>query len=139
MKEVPLILLILRETVSRSLKIATFQHAGEDLPESKSFAIWSAILSIVLVIGEQLVSGHGMRGALLAPVAWLFAVWITSLDDEGINYRVASAMLIGTLPVCAAMILVAGYEILEWIATAWGTAVVLAVLVRHKKELSLWR
>jgi hypothetical protein len=35
--------------------------------------------------------------------------------------------------------MVAGHDLLEWVAAAWGTGVALNVLIKQNKEWSLWR
>lgn len=131
--------LLMRETIVRAFEIATFRSVGSDLPESKGFATWSAALSAAFVAGEQLARGHGIVGMLIAPAAWLFVVWTASRVGRKIDYRIASALLFGSLPVCAVLILVAGSDLWEWAAAAWGAFVMLNVLARQHKEWSPWR
>lgn len=133
------IFLLVRETIVRAFQIATFRSVGSDLPESKGFATWSAASSAAFVAGEQLARGHGIAGMLIAPAAWLFVVWASSRVEGKITYRIASALLLGSIPVCAVLILVAGRDLWEWAAAAWGAFVMLNVLARQHKEWSPWR
>jgi hypothetical protein len=126
-------------TVAESARIATFQSAGERLPASKWVAAWSAALSIAFTAAEQMSRGHGIAGMLIAPPVWLFVVWTASRVGRKIDYRIASALLLGSIPVCAVLILVAGRDLWEWAVAAWGAAVMLNVLVKQNKEWLLWR
>jgi hypothetical protein len=83
--------------------------------------------------------GHGIAGMLIAPPVWLFVVWTASRVGRKIDYRIASALLLGSIPVCAVLILVAGRDLWEWAVAAWGAAVMLNVLVKQNKEWLLWR
>ncbi|MEO1767949.1 hypothetical protein [Thiobacter aerophilum] len=130
--------LLLRETVARAFEIATFRSVGHDLPESKGFATCLAVLSAAFVAGEQLARGHGIAGMLIAPAAWLLVVWTSSLVEGKVSYRIASALLLGSAPICVALIVVAGHDWLEWVVAAWGAAVMLNVLVKQNKEWSSW-
>jgi hypothetical protein len=132
-------LLLMRETIVRAFEIATFRSVGHDLPKSKGFAAWLAALSAAFVAGEQLARGHGIADMLIVPAAWLFVVGVSSLAEGKINYRVASAMLLGSIPVCATLILVAGHDLLEWVVAAWGAFVTLNVLARQHGGWSQWR
>jgi hypothetical protein len=126
-------------TVAESARIAFFQSAGERLPASKGFAALSAALSAAFTAAEQMARGHGIAGMLIAPVAWLFVVWTASLVERKIDYRIASALLLGSIPVCVGLIMFAGYDLLELAVAAWGTAVMFNVLIKQNKEWSLWR
>lgn len=132
------LLLLMRETIVRAFEIATFRSAGSDLPESKGFATWLAALSAAFVAGEQLARGHGIAGMLITPPAWLFVVWVSSRVEGRINYRIASALLLGSIPVCAGLMLVAGHDLWEWAVAAWGAFVMLNVLVQQHEEWSPW-
>jgi len=129
---------LLRVTVVRAFEIATFQSVGKDLPESKEFAVWSSALSVAFVVGEQMARGHGIAGMLIVPAAWLFVVWTASRAGRKIDYRIASALLLGSIPVCAVLILVAGHDLWEWAVAAWGAAVLFNVLFKQNKEWSSW-
>ncbi|MGC9008969.1 MAG: hypothetical protein ACP5IY_07855, partial [Halothiobacillaceae bacterium] len=74
----------------------------------------------------------------LVPPAWLFAVWISSLVEREISYRIASALLLGSMPICAVMFLVAGNDWLEWAANAWCAVVMLNVLFKQNEEWAAW-
>lgn len=136
MKEV---FLLMRETIVRAFQIATLQSVGKELPDSKGFAILSAALSAAFVAGEQLARGHGIAGMLIVPAAWLFVVWTASRVEGKISYRIASALLLGSIPVCAVLILVAGRDLWEWAVAAWGASVMLNVLARQHEGWSPWR
>ena len=133
------LLMLVREIMVRAFGIATLQSVGKDLPESKGFAAWSAALSAAFIAGEQMARDHGIAGMLIAPAAWLFVVWTASRVGRKIDYRIASALLLGSIPVCVVLILVAGRDLWEWAVAAWGAAVMLNVLVKQNKEWSSWR
>lgn len=133
------LLMLVREIMVRAFGIATFQSVGKELPDSKGFAIWSAALSVAFIAGEQMARGHGIVGMLIAPAAWLFVVWTASRVGRKIDYRIASALLLGSIPVCAVLILVAGRDLWEWGVAAWGAFVMLNVLARQHEGWSPWR
>lgn len=133
------LLMLVRETLVRAFGIATFQSVGKELPDSKGFAIWSAALSAAFIAGEQMARDHGIVGMLITPAAWLFVVWTASRAGRKIDYRIASAILLGSIPVCAVMILVAGNDLLEWAVAAWGAFAMLNVIVQQHEEWSSWR
>lgn len=132
------LLMLVRETMIRAFEIATLQPVVKDLPESKGFAAWSAALSTAFIAGGEMARGHGIAGMFLTPAAWLFVVWTASRVGRKIEYRIASALLLGSIPVSAVTILVAGRNLWEWAVAAWGAAVMLNVLVKHHKEWSSW-
>jgi hypothetical protein len=131
--------MLVRETVWRSFEIATFRSVGPDLPQAKGFATVLAVLSAAFVAGEQLARGHGIVGMLIAPPAWLFVVWTASRAGRKTDYRLASALFLGSIPVCAALIMVAGVKLLEWAVAAWGAFVIVNVLMRKQEGWSPWR
>lgn len=133
------LLMLVREIMVRAFGIATFQSVGKELPDSKGFAIWSAALSVAFIAGEQMARGHGIVGMLIAPAAWLFVVWTASRVGRKIDYRIASALLLGSIPMCAVLILVAGRDLWEWGVAAWGAFVMLNVLARQHEGWSPWR
>jgi len=122
--------ILVREIILHAFEIATLRSVGGKLPDSKGFAALSAVLSISFTVAEQMSRGHGIAGMLVVPAAWLLVVWTASRAGRKIDYRIASALLLGSIPVCAVLILVAGHDLLEWVAAAWGAAVILNVLVR---------
>lgn len=133
------LLILVREVVVRAFEIATFRSAGSDLPESKSFAGCLAAISAIFVAGEQMARGHGIAGMLIAPPAWLFVVWVSSLANGKTNYRIAAALMLGAIPVCVGLMLVAGHDLLEWVVATWGAFVAINVLARQHEGWSSWR
>lgn len=133
------LLMLVHQTLVRAFEIATFRSAGKGLPESQGFAVWPAVLSASSIAGEQMARDHGIADMLIAPAVWLFVVWTASRVGRKIDYRIASALLLGSIPVCAVLILVAGRDLWEWAVAAWGAAVMLNVLVKQNKEWSSWR
>jgi hypothetical protein len=131
-------LMLARGIISHAFEIATFRSVGDRLPNSKSFAILSSVLSVAFTLTEQMARGHGMVGALVVPAAWLLVVWGASLADGKIDYRTASALLLGSIPVCAVLVLVAGHAWLELAVAVWGSAVMFNVIVKRNKERSSW-
>lgn len=133
------LLLLMRETIVRAFEIATFRSAGSDLPESKGFAAWSAALSVAFIVLSGMPSDVGIVRMLINLAAWLFVVWTASRVGRKIDYRIASAMLLGLIPVCAVAMLVNGNDLLEWAVAAWGAFVMLNVLARQHEGWSPWR
>lgn len=133
------LLMLVRETAIRAFKIVTLQSVGEDLPQSRGFAVWSAALAVPLFAAEQGIRDHGIVGMILVPAAWLVMVWTASRVDGKIDYRIASALLLGSIPVCVALILVAGHDLWEWVAAAWGALALYNVILKQNKEWSPWR
>lgn len=133
------LLILARETALHALRIVTLRSAGESLPDSKWFAYWSAAWSLPLVIAEQLVRhGLGLLGVIIVPLAWAGAVWTLSRNDGKTSYRIASSLLLASVPICIANIIVAGNELMEWGVSAWGAAVVFNVILRQHKKERLW-
>jgi hypothetical protein len=132
------LLMLVRGIILHAFEIATLRSVGDRLPDSKWFASLSAALSVPFTVAEQLARGHGIVGALVVPAAWLLAVWGASMADGKIDYRAASALLLGSIPVCAVLVLVAGHGWLELAVAVWGSAVMVNVIVKRKKERSSW-
>ncbi|WP_126448218.1 hypothetical protein [Sulfuricystis multivorans] len=128
------LLLLVRETIVRAFEIATFRSVGADLPNARGFAMAVSVLSAAFVAGEQLARGHGIAGMIIIPAVWLFVIWTVSRVEGQIDYRIASALLLGSIPVCVILVLVAGSEPMEWIVSAWGAVVMLNVLAKQHKQ-----
>jgi hypothetical protein len=118
--------------VTRAFEIGLLRSTGDDLPDSKSFALLAAGLSIPAVIGEQLASGHGVVHAVLVTVAWLLCVWMVASEFGTAPYRMASALFLGAIPACLVAITIAAGEIGNLLVGAWVAAVALRIIFHQK-------
>jgi len=132
------LLRLLQGLIVRAFEIACFRSVGADLPPSRGLTLVLAALSVPFEIGEQWARGHGVLGMLIGPPIWLFLVGMIALEGKKMNFRVASAILLGMLPVYASMIVVSGVDVVEWVVAAWGALVIFHVLLKQHKEWRQW-
>lgn len=125
---------LIAQALGRGVEIALFRKSVEGLPDSTGFLGLAWVLLALGVMVEQIARGHGIAGALAVSVAWLVCVGVFARKDK----RVGIALCLGILPVCLALALVAGHDVLEWLVAGWGSAVGFKVIVQSDRESALW-
>jgi len=117
----------------QAVRFAFFKGTHKEIPDSMGLLVALGILSTLAVITEQVAREHHWTMILLTPTLFAVCVFVTAWSDGKIDRRMASSLLLISIPFGLAMAFTGIMPILETPVALWGGLAMLTVILKNKE------
>jgi len=117
----------------RALRISFLRSTGEDLPNTKSFALFVGAIAFLAGFAAMVALGREWLYALGITALWVGVTWMLAESAGENQYRAAATVYLGSVPVLLAMValllLIGPSEIINVAAGLWLVLIVKRLFV----------